>query len=262
MSEDLNIAIIGAGAMGASVARGLVTAGYNAALIHISNPHDDKLAPLADLGINTYKDNAQAVKEASLVIPAVKPWLIQSVITEISKSTDITGKDFAPIVASVSCDELSAMFDTDNRPNSLSLVMPNTAVSVNKSMTFIVDIYGTSEAATELFKLLGRVMHIDEKQLGAATSLASCGIAYALRYVHAAIQGGIELSIPARMGQAILAQTLLGASALIDRPDSHPEVEIDRVSTPGGLTIRGLNAMEAHGFTPAVIAGLKASTPK
>ena len=105
-------------------------------------------------------------------------------------------------------------------------------------------------------------MVIEKRQLGAATSLASCGIAYAMRYVRAAMEGGVELGIRASLAQEIVVQTLIGAAGLLAQPGSHPETEIDKVTTPGGITIKGLNAMEQSGFTSAVINGLKASTPQ
>ncbi|WP_303037550.1 pyrroline-5-carboxylate reductase dimerization domain-containing protein, partial [uncultured Duncaniella sp.] len=96
----------------------------------------------------------------------------------------------------------------------------------------------------------------------AATSIASCGIAYALRYIRAAMEGSVELGIRAPLAQEMIVQTLIGAASLLQEPGTHPETEIDKVTTPGGLTIRGLNAMEHSGFTSAVINGLKASTPR
>ena len=138
--------------------------------------------------------------------------------------------------------------------------MPNTAVSTLRSMTFIVNGNGRCPLATQAFSLLGEAMEIEEKLLPAATSLASCGIAYALRYIRAAVEGGVELGVRPQLAQKMVLQTLIGAASLLSSPGSHPESEIDKVTTPGGLTIRGLNAMEHSGFTSAVINGLKAST--
>ncbi|MDE7407422.1 MAG: pyrroline-5-carboxylate reductase, partial [Muribaculaceae bacterium] len=137
--------------------------------------------------------------------------------------------------------------------------MPNTAMVLRQSMTFIVEANGTAVEATRLFSHLGSVFTIPERLLPGATALASCGIAYAMRYVRAATEGGVELGFKASEAQAIIAQTLKGAVALLGVEGAHPETEIDKVTTPGGLTIRGLNAMEHNGFTSAVIAGLKAS---
>ena len=138
--------------------------------------------------------------------------------------------------------------------------MPNTAMSVGKSMTFAVSVEGEPGDIVELFAPTGKVMVIEERLLGAATALASCGIAYALRYVRAAVEGGVELGFRAADAQAIVAQTIEGAATLLQRPGAHAEAEIDKVTTAGGTTIKGLNEMEHAGFTSAVIRGLKAAS--
>ena len=126
-------------------------------------------------------------------------------------------------------------------------------------MTFIVKIEGESPESFKVFGKTGCVKAIEESKLPAVTALASCGIAFAMRYVRAATEGGVELGIKATEGQQIVAQTLAGAVALLSQPGAHAEAEIDKVTTPGGITIKGLNAMEKAGFTNAVIEGLRAS---
>jgi pyrroline-5-carboxylate reductase len=113
-----------------------------------------------------------------------------------------------------------------------------------------------------IFEELGRVFFFPESQLNSFMSLASCGIAYAFRYIRAAMEGGVEMGIPAQTAKEVVVQTLRGAIELIESNNTHPEVEIDKVTTPGGITIKGLNEMEANGFTNAVIKGLKASQIK
>ena len=144
--------------------------------------------------------------------------------------------------------------------------MPNTAMNVRRSMTFAVPLPKSKEVPgqiTEIFEKLGTVKAIDETHLPAAMALASCGIAYALRYIRAAVEGGVQMGIRAAEAQDIVAATVEGAAALLtEQPGAHAEAEIDKVTTPGGVTIRGLNAMEAAGFTHAVISGLLASTSK
>jgi pyrroline-5-carboxylate reductase len=132
-------------------------------------------------------------------------------------------------------------------------------------MTFIASAHSTQpqdQLLMDIFGELGEVMMVEEGQMAAGTSLASCGIAYALRYVRAAMEGGVELGFRAAAAKRIVMQTLRGAVDLLEATGAHPEAEIDRVTTPGGLTIRGLNAMEAAGFTHSVIEGLRASTKR
>ena len=114
----------------------------------------------------------------------------------------------------------------------------------------------------DIFSAVGKAMIVDEGLMAAATSLASCGIAYALRYIRAAVEGGVELGFRAGDAQKIVMQTVKGAVDILEANGTHPEVEIDRVTTPGGLTIKGLNAMEEAGFTASVIEGLRASIKK
>lgn len=253
--KNLRVAVIGAGAMGGSLVRGLVSSGYAPDMITVANPSAERLLLLEKLGVRTTTDNLSAIKGAELVVIAVKPWIMPEVADQLAESID-GRQQVAAIVAGIKGVELQAMW---KGIENLSIVMPNTAMSLAKSMTFVVNIAGCPDHAFDIFSRVGKVMEIEERQLGAATALASCGIAYALRYARAASEGGVELGFAAEKAQSIVAGTMAGAVALLSQPGSHAESEIDKVTTPGGLTIRGLNAMEQAGFSASVIAGLKAS---
>ena len=126
-------------------------------------------------------------------------------------------------------------------------------------MTFLCPVNATDELTGQvkaLFDEMGKTCICDETHLSVGMALASCGIAYAFRYIRAASEGGVELGFKARQSQEIVMQTLKGAVALLEAEGLHPEEAIDRVTTPGGLTIKGLNEMEHAGFTSAVIQGL------
>lgn len=258
--SDRKIAIIGGGAMGSATAAGAIAAGIAPGNITIANPHLEKLDEMGKLGVILTMDNVSALKNADLIVLAVKPWILPGVIAEIRNSIDYSRQEVALIVAGISGADLAAMFLKNNELPALSIVMPNTAMRLRLSMTFIVEISGRHTPLTvALMELLGKVAVIEERLLPAGMSLASCGIAFAMRYVRAAMEGGVELGFRASEAQKIVAATLRGAAALLEEPGSHPETEIDKVTTPGGITIRGLNAMEASGFTTAVIEGLKES---
>ena len=143
--------------------------------------------------------------------------------------------------------------------------MPNTAAAVGKSMTFVC-LNDEARRFEDLFKTMfdsiGTTAVVDERLFGAATALCSCGIAYSMRYIRAASEGGVELGFRASEACEYVCRTVEGAAALIEAQKIHPEAAIDNVTTPGGLTIKGLNAMEKSGFTAAVIDGLKASAGK
>ena len=115
-----------------------------------------------------------------------------------------------------------------------------------------------TQTISNIFDELGGCLITEERLLGAGTTLASCGIAYAMRYVRAAAEGGVELGFKAKDATKIVLQTMEGAVKLLKATGEHPESAIDKVTTPGGVTIKGLNAMEHYGFSNAVIEGLKA----
>lgn len=223
----------------------------------VSNPHTAKLADLEEAGVTTDKNNRNIIKGADLIVIAVKPWVIPQVIDEIKDQLEVS-TEVCLFVAGIPGMELIGFFG-ENVPENISIGMPNTAMKVGESMTFITPLKGKPEKAMEIFSYCGEVMVIPERQLKGGMALASCGIAYAMRYIRAACEGGVELGFKASEAKEIVAQTLKGAVALLNSPDSHPEVEIDKVTTPGGITIKGLNAMEKMGFSASVIEGLKVS---
>ncbi|PTN08557.1 pyrroline-5-carboxylate reductase [Mangrovibacterium marinum] len=256
------IAIIGAGNMGGAIANGILKSGYlPASSISISDPREAKLIELKAKGFAATADNAEAVKSAELVIFAVKPYHIQGVI-DLLKDVLTPDKILVSIVAGVNLKDLAEMAGDDKK---ILRVMPNTAISLLESMTCIAGNGNTKdclETVKELFDQLGKTAVIQEELMGAATVLASCGTAFALRYVRAAMQGGIEMGFGAEMAQFITAQTVKGAVELIMDTGNHPEREIDKVTTPRGVTITGINEMEHKGFSSSVIQGLIASFNK
>ncbi len=256
------IAIIGAGNMGGAIANGILKSGYlPASSISISDPREKTIEALSTLGFNAYLDNTEAAKDADLIIFAVKPYHIEGVIANM-KEVLTSDKILVSIVAGVSLKDLSEMAGDDKK---IFRVMPNTAISIQESMTCIAGNGNTKDCldtVKELFDQLGQTVIITEELMGAATVLASCGTAFALRYVRAAMQGGVEMGFGAEMAQFITAQTVKGAVQLIMDTGNHPEREIDKVTTPRGVTITGINEMEHKGFSSSVIQGLIASFNK
>jgi pyrroline-5-carboxylate reductase len=265
----MKIAIIGAGNMGGAVARGLACGStVSTSDIFVSNPSTAKLEALKNEfpEINVTTDNRKAATSADLIVLAVKPWKVEEVIEEIKPHVDYTHQAIASMVGGLGTEQLSKWLDKDcDILPATYLIIPNTAIATMSSMTFISSVRSTAAKDSEvlnIFNELGEAMLVEEKLIPAGTSLASCGIAYALRYIRAAMEGGVELGFRADDAKRIVMQTLRGAVDILDAGGQHPEVEIDRVTTPGGLTIKGLNAMEAAGFTNSVIEGLRASTKR
>lgn len=255
--------------MGGALARGLALGTLvQTSKIYLSNPSTPKLEALKREfpEINITTDNREAARVADIVVIAVKPWKVEEVLHEITPDMDYTRQAIASMVGGLGIAELSAWLDRgDGVLPATYLIIPNTAIATMSSMTFIASARATEEQENKLlniFNELGKAMLVDEEHIAAGTSLASCGIAYALRYIRAAMEGGVELGFRADDAKHIVMQTLRGAVDILEKNNTHPEVEIDRVTTPGGLTIKGLNAMEATGFTHSVIEGLRASTKR
>lgn len=261
----MKISVIGAGAMGGAMVEGFVKSGAAVpSEIKVSALHESTLERFSRLGVKTTTDNREAVRGSELVILAVKPWLAGEVINEIKPELDYERQAVMSVMAGIDSDGMKEMLLRDDfRLPQIFLAIPNIAIAVSCSMTFIVPVNAADETTRrvkDLFDKAGETLITEERLLAAGTTLASCGIAYAMRYVRASVEGGVELGFKAKDAQRIVAQTVRGAVSLLQAGGGHPEAEIDRVTTPGGLTIRGLNEMEHAGFTSAVIRGLKAGT--
>lgn len=255
------IAIIGAGNMGGAIARGLAQGSLvPASNLIVANPSRGKLEALKQAfpAISITHDNQVATAQADIVVLAVKPWKMKEVI-ENAGLTD--GQTVISVAAGISLAELSAWVGLPN--SSIFRVIPNTAISVKAGMSLIATNNAPTdevELITSLFNELGLAMVIEEKQFAAATSLTSCGIAYVFKYVQAAMQAGVELGIRPADAIKMLAQTLDGAAQiLLQNEQAHPSTEIDKVTTPGGYTIKGVNTLEHEGFSAAIIKAIKAS---
>lgn len=249
--------------MGGAMADGFIKSGaVKPADISVANPTAQKLEHFALQGASVTTDNKTAAEGADIVIIAVKPWLVEQVVNELNPVLNYTRQTIITVAAGISGSQFTAWLKKDDAVPQTFIVIPNTAIAVLASMTFIVPVNATADTTTTikaLFDNVGQTMVTDERHLSAGMTLASCGIAYAMRYVRAAAEGGVELGFKADMAKDIVLQTMKGAVELLQANGNHPEAEIDKVCTPGGLTIRGLNEMEHAGFTSAVIRGLKAA---
>lgn len=251
----MKITIIGAGNIGGATAMGL-KAPYE---LTVTARTRKTLEKFEGSGIRTTLDNIEAVKDANIIIFAVKPWIMEEVVRSVAPSIDFPSQLIVSMAPGVKSGDILSWLPEGAK---LAYAIPNTAIEFGESMTFIAPVTTSGEETAllkEVFDKAGETIIVSEKMLIPGTSLASCGIAYALRYIHAAAQGGVELGFFADDAVRIVSQTVRGASEILRSRGSHPEAEIDRVTTPGGMTIKGLNAMEDAGFTPAVIKGLKAN---
>lgn len=245
----MNIAVIGAGNMGGALAKGwaksmdmqqnriVVTARSCAKLEKIS-----KECP----ALVTSLDNKSAVADADIVVVAVKPWHVDGLLESLQGC--LSGKLVVSVAANVRNKDIQVY------------AMPNIAAEFGESMTFILDNGSRAdvERVATLFGLVGKVMVTDEKSMAVGNMMAGCGIAYVMRFIRAMMEGGVEMGLYPHVAQDVAQQTMQGAITLLQESGLHPEAAIDKVTTPGGLTIRGLNELDHAGFNSAVVRCLKA----
>lgn len=248
------LVIIGAGNMGGAIAASLRGTDYEVTVTAHTRQTLSRIHNLCP-DFHVTLDNVQAVTNADIIVLAVKPYLLSEVAHEIHNHIK-RGATIISVVAAVSIDELKEMLGNHD----VFRVIPNTAIRLGKSATFIA---GKSEGnnikeVEAIFNRSGKSFLIEEKDMAAVTALSSCGIAYFLRFIRAATEGAVELGLRPGFAAEVAAATAVGAAALVE-DGGHPEAEIDKVATPGGLSIKGLNALAANGFTTAVIAAIKAS---
>ena len=258
----MKITMIGAGAMGGATVEGLVKGQvFKCEDITVSGPSERVLEKFQQLGVCVTSDNHVAVKDADIVCVCVKPWLVEQVLKGVRETLNPKRQLLIVIAAGVPSASIREWLGEQCPP--LFLCIPNIAIAQLASMTFLVPCGAVPQHQTEqvkaVFEKMGTVLLTDEAHLPAGTTLASCGIAYAMRYIRAASEGGVELGFRADQAKEIVMQTMLGAVRLLEASGLHPEAAIDLVTTPGGVTIKGLNEMEHAGFTSAVIRGLKSS---
>lgn len=267
-SKLLKIAIVGAGNMGGAVALGV---GDNDDFeVRVSNPSPAKLTALSEKrpGIHTFQSNKDCVRGADVVVLAVKPWKVEEVMTDVAGSLHEC-KVLVSLVGGSSARELSKLtgdrMGDPAREMAFYHVIPNTAASLGESMTFVNGINtsdDTDNCVRSIFDCIGMTRFVEEFQMNAGMAVASCGIAFMMRYMRAMTEAGVELGLRPHEALEAVAMTMKGAADLILENGTHPEQEVDKVTTAGGITIRGLNAMEEAGLSGAIIRGVRACIKK
>jgi pyrroline-5-carboxylate reductase len=258
----MKIGIIGGGNLGKSLANGLVKSGkYMPNEISIHRRNKGHLATLKDAGYDTKDSNTELVKSSDIIFLAVLPQQVDAVLEEI-KDTINSNQLVISLVTGVA---ISILSEKLNNHAKIVRAMPNTAISIGQSMTCICANESAQDElkkVVELFDLVGKSVIIAESQMTSATALCACGTAFFLRAIRAAMQGGTEIDFHAEESLLMAAQTAKGAAMLLLENHSHPEDEIDKVTSPKGCTIAGLNNMEHSGFSSAFIKGITTSAEK
>ncbi|GGZ26182.1 pyrroline-5-carboxylate reductase [Echinicola pacifica] len=261
--KNLKIAIIGCGNLGLSIVNGLLdTEGFDGNNLWVTRRKPDSLFHLKALGVNVSSDNKLAAKAADLVILGVKPYNIPLILKEISPELDAASQTVISLATGVTLEEMAIHLPKDT---AIFRAMPNIAADIQESITCICSQHASPAVEAEVkavFNSIGISILIEEHLMEAATVLGACGIAYVLRFMRAMTQGGIQIGFDAKTANDIVNQTVKGAAELIIKKGIHPEAAIDKVTTPKGCTIVGLNEMEHHGFSAAMVKGVLASYEK
>jgi pyrroline-5-carboxylate reductase len=261
--KNSRIAIIGGGNLGAAIAEGLINSKFvSPQQITVTRRNVEAIQHLKTLGVNVTSDNAAAIQGSEIIIVALKPYNVKEVLGALKENFSSSRHIVISVVTGILLKDLAAIV---NHGVPIFRAMPNTAIAIQESVTCLCH-HGASDEqihyVSDLFNQLGITIPIDEKLMDAATVLGACGIAYALRFIRAATQGGIEIGFDAKTANLIAAQTVKGSAELLLKLNRHPEEEIDKVTTPKGCTIVGLNEMEHQGFSSSLIKGICASFDK
>ena len=255
------VSILGCGNIGTAIAKGLIRSGkYLVSDITLTRRKIEPIQSLGNSGFAITTNNVKAVNEAEIIILAVTPLQISDLLDEIAPHIK-NSQLLISVVSGVPISEIQKKISDA----SIVRAMPNTAAALCESMVCLSadkENKAGLNKAVEMFKCIGNTLIIDEEQMASATSLGACGVAFFLRAIRAASQGGIEIGFHSDEAFTIAAQTARGAATLLLDNDSHPEAEIDQVTTPRGATIAGLNEMEHQGLSSAMIKGITTSKEK
>ena len=240
----MKITVIGGGNMGGALVKGWAKAGL-AADITVTAHTQRTLDRLSEAcpGITAMLDNVKAIQDADVVVLAVKPWLVEQVIAEIMP--ELRGKLLVSVAAGIRHERIDVY------------AMPNIAAEFGESMTFVEEAEQANVAA-ELFGKVGQCKVVPQRLMGAGMMMAGCGIAYVMRFLRAMMEGGVEMGFYPDEAKSIAMQAMQGAVTMLRETGLHPEAAIDKVTTPGGITIKGLNELNHASFNSAVIRCLKA----
>jgi len=256
-------AILGAGNIGCSIANGIAASGiFEPERTWLTRRRVEKLESYKEKGFHVSSDNIETVKTCDILIVCVEPHQLDGLLSEIASVVDPQKHVLISVVSGASIADIMKKV-----PNDLPVAraMPNTAIAIRESMTCICSESTDPKSINvtkAIFDTVGQTQIIREEQMTSATALCACGIAFFLRAIRAASQGGIEIGFHSHESLAMATQTAKGAASLLAAMHNHPEYEIDRVTTPKGCTISGLNQMEHGGFSSAMIKGILTSAEK
>lgn len=257
----MKVAVIGAGNLGLSIAKGLITTNAITTLF-LTKRNKESIKEYEEYkNVFVTDNNREAVQNSDIIIFAVQPAQFESILLEIK---DLLHQNHVLIstITGFKIPRIEALIGSNHY---IIRSMPNTAISVGKSMTCLcANEKGKKriDLAKAIFNRLGTSISIPEHQMQAATVICASGIAFWMRLIRATTQGAIQLGFDAAEAQEMAMQTCAGAAGLLIQTGNHPEQEIDKVTTPRGCTIEGLNEMEHQGLSSSLIKGIVTSFEK
>ncbi|MFY9241740.1 MAG: pyrroline-5-carboxylate reductase [Polaribacter sp.] len=257
----MKIAIIGTGNLGKSIAKGLIT---NNAIttLYLTKRNLKGISEFEGYkNVFLTKDNIEAVQNSDILIFAVQPAHFDGILNTIK--THLTEKHV--LISTITGYDILRIENIVGEDKFIIRAMPNTAIAVGKSMTCMCsNTQGEKriKIAEAIFNRLGHSLSIPESQMQAATVVCASGIAFWMRLIRATTQAAIQLGFDSKEAQELAMYTCEGAANLLISNGNHPEEEIDRVTTPKGCTIEGLNEMEHKGLSSSLIQGMVASFNK
>ena len=254
--EGKNITIIGCGNLGQAILKGLIKSANNVHLV-ATKRDPEAIKHFEREGVRILGDNIKAIENADLILLALKPYNVLEVLKDLAPRIDATKQVVVSLATGVT---LSTLRETVQSDIPIYRAMPNTGADVGASMTCIASNHSShDQLIEECFNTIGSTIRIDEKLMDAATVLGACGVAFVLRFMRGMVQGGVQIGFDSKTASTIVNQTVKGAAELLISGGQHPEFEIDKVTTPKGCTISGLNEMEHNGFSSALIKGIVSS---
>lgn len=260
--KSKRVGFLGAGNMGEAMIKGLTQAGLvPASSIGATDARADRLDQMTkQYGVRAFANNPALVAESDVIILAVKPQIMATVLREIAAAVDGT-KLIISLAAGVPTRTLREHL---GKPARLIRVMPNTPALVLEGATAIARAEGLEagdlEIAQALFGAVGRVVVLDEDHLDAVTGLSGSGPGYIAIVIEALADGGVKMGLDRATAMTLATQTVLGSARLILETGMHPGQLKDMVASPGGTTIAGIAALEDGGIRRTIISAVERAT--
>jgi pyrroline-5-carboxylate reductase len=262
MEVSVKIGIVGMGKMGEAVARGLTRSGVAATVRGSTRTAESAADVRGRLGIMCGTDNAEAARDADIVLIAVKPHQAEKVVREIAPVLE-PAQLLLSICASITTRQLASW---SGEKATIIRAMPNTPCLIGEGMTVFCASAGVRlhqmEAAERLFGPLGRTAVVEESLMDGVTGLSGCGPAYVYLIIEALSEAGVKIGLPRETATLLAAQTLAGASRMVLERGVHPAALKDEVTTPAGCTIDGLMALEDGKLRVTLIKAVLAATER